>query len=122
MLHLYTIAHNLAAQVETIHQWGNTVIGDLNFLNVLVLPDMRVTIVDFDSVQYTNGRVYPCKVGMPEFTPPEGFGANGAITSSARSLRACSSHLSVAAHGRLSVPSKDDSPNRETTSRPIPQR
>ena len=78
--HLYLIARNLAAQVEHVHSWKHTVIGDLNATNVLVTKDLRVVLVDFDSVQYTNGKVYPCRVGMPEYIPPEGRGEGGVIS------------------------------------------
>src|SRR5205823_14626086 len=48
----------------------------LNESNVLVTPQALVTLVDADSFQVPGpGRVYRCRVGKPEFTPPELQGA-----------------------------------------------
>jgi len=50
------------------------VIGDLNESNILVGETALVSLVDTDSFQVPdprNGRVYRCRVGKPEFTPPE---------------------------------------------------
>lgn len=78
--HIYVIAHNIAYAMGKIHAWKHTVIGDVNESNVLVGSDLKVTFVDADSVQYTNGRVYRCEVGKPEYVPPEGRGAGKTIT------------------------------------------
>jgi DNA-binding helix-hairpin-helix protein with protein kinase domain len=68
---LLRIARNLAAVVRTVHECGY-VIGDLNESNVLVTPQGQVTLIDVDSFQ-TPGRdrLYRCRVGRPEYTPPE---------------------------------------------------
>jgi DNA-binding helix-hairpin-helix protein with protein kinase domain len=49
------------------------VIGDVNQSNVRVSPETGiVSLVDCDSFQiFANGKVYPCEVGVPLYTPPE---------------------------------------------------
>ena len=50
------------------------VIGDLNESNVLVAETALVTVVDTDSFQVwdaANRKLYRCRVGKPECTPPE---------------------------------------------------
>jgi DNA-binding helix-hairpin-helix protein with protein kinase domain len=71
--YLLRTARNLAACVSAIHARGY-VIGDLNESNILVEDTALVTLVDTDSFQVpdaTTGRVHRCRVGKPEFTPPE---------------------------------------------------
>jgi DNA-binding helix-hairpin-helix protein with protein kinase domain len=65
-------ASNVARAFGTIHDHGH-VIGDVNQSNVRVSPETAVvSLVDCDSFQITaNGRVYPCEVGVPLYTPPE---------------------------------------------------
>lgn len=49
-------------------------IGDLKHSNVLVSQRALVTLVDTDSFQVrdpNSGRIYPCQVGTPDYTPPE---------------------------------------------------
>ncbi len=78
--HMYIIAHNITYAMEKIHAWRHTVIGDVNESNILVSNNLHVTLVDADSVQYTNGRVYRCEVGKHEYIPPEGRDTGGIIT------------------------------------------
>jgi DNA-binding helix-hairpin-helix protein with protein kinase domain len=68
---LLRTARNLAAVVRTLHECGY-VLGDLNESNVLVTPQALVTAIDVDSFQ-TPGRdrLYRCRVGRPDYTPPE---------------------------------------------------
>ena len=63
---------NLAAAVDSAHQVG-AFLGDINESNDLVGADASVLVVDTDSAQIrdSNGRVFPCLVGKPEFTAPE---------------------------------------------------
>lgn len=69
-------ALNLARAVGKVHQTG-CVIGDLNHSGVLVGQDSTVALIDADSFQFTSqGRSYPCVVGVPDFTPPELHGKN----------------------------------------------
>ena len=71
--YLLRTAHNLAACVAALHA-RNYVIGDLNESNILVDETALVTLVDTDSFQVpdkANSKVYRCRVGKPEFTPPE---------------------------------------------------
>jgi DNA-binding helix-hairpin-helix protein with protein kinase domain len=71
--YLLRTARNLAACVSALHARGY-VIGDLNESNILVGETALVTLVDTDSFQVPdpqNGKVYRCRVGKPEFTPPE---------------------------------------------------
>ena len=68
---LVRVARNLATCVHHVHEHG-LVIGDLNESNVLVGPDAMAKLIDADSFQATlNDRLYPCKVGKPEFLAPE---------------------------------------------------
>lgn len=68
---LLRIAYNLAAVVRTVHECGY-VAGDLNESNVLVTAQGQVTLIDVDSFQAPGrDRLYRCRVGRPEYTPPE---------------------------------------------------
>ncbi|OAS22539.1 helix-hairpin-helix domain-containing protein [Methylobacterium platani] len=62
---------NVARAMASVHASG-CVIGDVNHSGVMVAPDATVTLIDSDSFQYVvGGRNFPCKVGTPDFTPPE---------------------------------------------------
>jgi DNA-binding helix-hairpin-helix protein with protein kinase domain len=64
-------ARNLAAAFDAVHRHGH-VIGDVNQGNVVVSRQATVRLIDCDSFQITHlGRSYPCRVGVPLFTPPE---------------------------------------------------
>jgi DNA-binding helix-hairpin-helix protein with protein kinase domain len=68
---LVRVARNVAAAFDTVHQHGH-VIGDVNQGNVVVSRKATVRLIDCDSFQITHlGRTYPCRVGVPLFTPPE---------------------------------------------------
>jgi DNA-binding helix-hairpin-helix protein with protein kinase domain len=68
---LLRTARNLAAAVRLLHERGY-VLGDLNESNVLVNSRGLVTLVDADSYQVPGpDRVYRCRVGKGEYTPPE---------------------------------------------------
>lgn len=62
---------NIARAMANVHATG-CVVGDVNHSGVLVAEDATVVLIDCDSFQVTHaGRLYPCRVGVPEFTPPE---------------------------------------------------
>ena len=65
-------ASNVARAFAAIHDDGH-VIGDVNQSNVRVSPETAiVNLVDCDSFQISaNGKIYPCEVGVPLYTPPE---------------------------------------------------
>jgi DNA-binding helix-hairpin-helix protein with protein kinase domain len=71
--YLHRTARNLVIAIRALHE-RNYVIGDLNESNVLVAETALVSIVDTDSFQVwdgAKGKLYRCRVGKPEFTPPE---------------------------------------------------
>ncbi|MDS4031128.1 MAG: hypothetical protein RKO66_13810 [Candidatus Contendobacter sp.] len=64
-------ARNLASAFEAIHARGH-VIGDVNPGNVVVSSQALVKLIDCDSFQISaGGRLFPCDVGVPQFTAPE---------------------------------------------------
>ncbi len=64
-------ARNLASAFETIHARGH-IIGDVNPGNVVVSTQALVKLIDCDSFQIDTGsRLFPCDVGVPQFTAPE---------------------------------------------------
>jgi DNA-binding helix-hairpin-helix protein with protein kinase domain len=73
---LHHAAVNLARAVNVLHIW-RYVVGDLNESNLLVNKDALITLVDTDSFQVrdeASRRIYYCRVGKPEFKPPELYG------------------------------------------------
>lgn len=64
---LVHVALNVARIVASVHAAG-VVIGDINSAGFLVAQNGTVTLIDADSFQVGP---YRCRVGMPEFTPPE---------------------------------------------------
>lgn len=77
---LLRAAQNVARAVAGVHQTG-CIIGDLNHSGVLISKDATAALIDADSFQFSkNGQVFPCLVGVPDFTPPELHGASGAST------------------------------------------
>jgi len=70
--HLVNTAANLCLAVQVVHR-VDAVIGDFQERNILVADTTEVTLVDCDSMQFTDvgGRQYLCAVGRPEFTAPE---------------------------------------------------
>ena len=68
---LARVARNLATAFDAVHRHGH-VIGDVNQGNVVVSRKATVRLIDCDSFQITHlGYTYPCRVGVPLFTPPE---------------------------------------------------
>ena len=64
-------ARNVAAAFDAVHRHGH-VIGDVNQGNLVVSRQGTVRLIDCDSFQIRHlGRTYPCRVGVPLFTPPE---------------------------------------------------
>jgi DNA-binding helix-hairpin-helix protein with protein kinase domain len=69
-------AMNCAIAFDVIHGKG-IVVGDVNETNIVVLPQALVNLLDCDSFQVrANGRLFPCEVGVFQYTPPELQGAN----------------------------------------------
>jgi hypothetical protein len=70
--HLVNVAANLCLAVDVVHR-VDAVIGDFQERNILVNDTTRVTLVDCDSMQFTDagGKQFLCAVGRPEFTAPE---------------------------------------------------
>jgi len=68
---LVRAARNVAAAFDAVHRHGH-VIGDVNQGNLVVSRQATVRLIDCDSFQIRHlGRTYPCRVGVPLFTPPE---------------------------------------------------
>ena len=64
-------ARNLASAFEAIHARGH-VVGDVNPGNVVISAQALVRLIDCDSFQIDTGeRLFPCEVGVPQFTAPE---------------------------------------------------
>ncbi|MGE6695723.1 topoisomerase DNA-binding C4 zinc finger domain-containing protein [Sphingobium limneticum] len=73
---LVRAALNVSNAVVKVHQSG-CVIGDFNHSGVLVSNEATVSLIDADSFQYSrDGKLFPCVVGVPDFTPPELHGAD----------------------------------------------
>ncbi|MCT7363616.1 hypothetical protein A7G45_12480 [Mycolicibacterium llatzerense] len=70
--HLVNVAANLCLAVQAVHR-VDAVIGDFQERNILVADTTEVTLVDCDSMQFTDasGDQFLCAVGRPEFTAPE---------------------------------------------------
>jgi DNA-binding helix-hairpin-helix protein with protein kinase domain len=64
-------ASNTAKAIAAVHRAG-CVIGDINHSGILVSKDATVALIDADSFQVIDGSDrYLCRVGVPEYTPPE---------------------------------------------------
>lgn len=64
-------ASNIARAFASVHQAG-CVVGDVNHSGILVSTKATVALIDADSFQFTDGAdQYLCRVGVPEYTPPE---------------------------------------------------
>ena len=73
---LVRAALNVARTMARVHAAG-CVVGDVNHSGILVGQDARVSFIDADSFQFTHaGTLHRCRVGVPEFTPPELQGAD----------------------------------------------
>jgi len=69
-------ALNTARGVASVHKAG-CVIGDINHSGVLISSQAIVALIDADSFQVIDGqRRHLCRVGVPEYTPPELQGLN----------------------------------------------
>jgi DNA-binding helix-hairpin-helix protein with protein kinase domain len=68
---LVRTAANVSRAVASVHKTG-CVIGDINHSGILVSDEARVALIDADSFQIIDGaEKYLCRVGVPEYTPPE---------------------------------------------------
>lgn len=68
---LVRAASNVARAVASVHS-SNCVIGDINHSGILISDQATAALIDADSFQITDGsKHYLCKVGVPEYTPPE---------------------------------------------------
>ena len=64
-------ALNTAKAIAAVHKAG-CVIGDINHSGILVSNKANVALMDADSFQVIDGsNRYLCRVGVPEYTPPE---------------------------------------------------
>jgi len=80
--YLVRTAANLAHTTHVLHAAG-VVIGDFNESNIRTWREARVTLLDCDSMQIRDpatGEWFFCRVGRPEFTPPELVRADWART------------------------------------------
>jgi DNA-binding helix-hairpin-helix protein with protein kinase domain len=69
-------ALNTARGVASVHKAG-CVIGDINHSGVLISNQAIAALIDADSFQVIDGqRRHLCRVGVPEYTPPELQGLN----------------------------------------------
>jgi len=68
---LVRAALNAARAVAAAHRAG-CVIGDVNHSGFLIGRDALVSLIDADSFQFRGGgALHLCRVGVPEYTPPE---------------------------------------------------
>jgi len=68
---LVRAAANIARAVAAAHH-ADCVIGDINHSGVLVSDKATAALIDADSFQVSEGaKQHLCKVGVPEYTPPE---------------------------------------------------
>lgn len=87
-------ALNVARAVGVVHQTG-CVIGDLNHSGIMISQNATAALIDADSFQFRlNGKLFPCVVGVPDFTPPELHGKN--LASAERTIEHDNFGLAVA--------------------------
>lgn len=68
---LVRAASNLARAVASVHT-TDCIIGDINHSGILFSKTATVMLIDADSFQFiSNNQSYLCRVGVPEYTPPE---------------------------------------------------
>ncbi|MGN7931919.1 topoisomerase DNA-binding C4 zinc finger domain-containing protein [Sphingopyxis sp. 22461] len=65
---LVRTAANVARAVASVHDSG-AVIGDVNHSGILISEKATAALIDADSFQF--GSRHLCRVGVPEYTPPE---------------------------------------------------
>jgi DNA-binding helix-hairpin-helix protein with protein kinase domain len=64
-------AANISKAIAVVHRKG-CVVGDINHSGILVSQKALVCLIDADSFQFErDGETFGCKVGVPEYTPPE---------------------------------------------------
>lgn len=64
-------AANISRAVASAHA-ADCVIGDINHSGILISDKATAALIDADSFQVSDGAVrHFCKVGVPEYTPPE---------------------------------------------------
>jgi cell division protein FtsB len=65
---------NIAIAIHNIHNTKNYVLVDMKPQNILLCPEGKVSIVDLDSIQISNGIqvIHQGHVATPEYTPAEG--------------------------------------------------
>lgn len=68
---LIRTAANVSRAVASVHRTG-CVIGDINHSGILISEEAKVALIDADSFQIIDGaNKFLCRVGVPEYTPPE---------------------------------------------------
>ncbi|MBS2004324.1 MAG: topoisomerase DNA-binding C4 zinc finger domain-containing protein [Cyanobacteria bacterium SZAS LIN-5] len=68
---LVRTAANVSRAVASVHRTG-CVIGDINHSGILISDEAKVALIDADSFQIIDGaNKFLCRVGVPEYTPPE---------------------------------------------------
>jgi len=68
---LVRTAQNISKAIASVHAIG-CVIGDINQSSILVSKAATVALIDSDSFQVMSGsQTFFCRVGVPEYTPPE---------------------------------------------------
>lgn len=73
---LIRVATNTARAIAQVHS-SNCIIGDINHSGILVSNNATVVLIDADSFQINfQNKIYPCVVGVPDFTPPELHGSS----------------------------------------------
>ncbi len=72
---------NISIAIHQIHQTRNLVLVDFKPQNILITNDAKVSVIDLDSIQISNGRnvIYPAKVATPEYTPKEAERLNPSV-------------------------------------------
>ena len=68
---LVRTAQNISKAIASVHAIG-CVVGDINQSSILVSKAATVALIDSDSFQVTTAsQTFFCRVGVPEYTPPE---------------------------------------------------
>ena len=68
---LIRTALNIARALASVHA-TSCVVGDINHSGILIAGNALATLIDCDSFQVqVGGKPFLCKVGVPDFTPPE---------------------------------------------------
>ena len=68
---LVRAAANITRAIAAAHRSG-CVIGDINHSGILISEQATASLIDADSFQYVvDGSKFLCRVGVPEYTPPE---------------------------------------------------